>query len=76
VVCCFDGVPVAFEYGLIGVADEGVFTGACANVSEGWESTAVALGMEGWEYERGNFEKLDFLIKLFSKCCLKGPGEC
>jgi hypothetical protein len=35
VVCCFDGVPVAFEYGLIGVADEGVFTGSCANVSEG-----------------------------------------
>jgi hypothetical protein len=32
--------------------------------------------MEGWEYEREIFEKLDFLIKLFSKCCPTGGDEC
>jgi hypothetical protein len=28
--------------------------------------------MEGWEYERENFEKLDFLIKLFSNSVVWG----
>ena len=34
-VCCFDGVPVASICDLFGGADDGVLTGACANVSAG-----------------------------------------
>jgi len=33
-----------------------------------WGETSLLLsgGWIGWEYETENFEKLDFLIKLFS----------
>jgi hypothetical protein len=66
---------VAFKCGLVrGVV--AVLLGVSGDGSEWRGSTVVAVGEIGCRYERESFEKLDFLIKLFSKCFLRGAGKC
>ena len=66
---------MAFKCGLVsGIV--AVLPGVSVDGSEWRGSTVVTVGEIGCRYERESFEKLDFLMKLFSKCCLRGAGEC
>ena len=44
--------------------------------SEWRGSIVVFLGEIGCRCERGSLRNFDFLIKLFSKCFLRGAGKC
>ncbi len=66
---------MAFQCGLVrGVVV--VLLGVSVGGSEWRGSAVVDVGEIGCRYESESVEKLDFLIKLFSKCCLRNPGEC